>query len=496
MKPVTILWAADDPAEEHDFRKLAQEKQMPYVFHKAVSVSSADALLNKEPIDIIITDLLFEKGGFADWLFLWPRPFILFADYKDYEKIDGIIKDEACDFLIREEGSKHLLVLPIMIKKVLSNRESLDRSNMHLRITERKYMDLVQALPDIVYLVDNEGRFTYINDSVKKLGYEPALLIGKHFSSILDEKCATLVSREHVLKEYAGKVTGPEKAPKLFDERRTGDRMTTNLEVRLRLGSDNAENAPMEGSVIAYGELSATGFSLSDFQNEQPGTVGIIRDITARKHAEKMLKESLAEKETLLREIHHRVKNNLQVISSLLNLQSEYLQHERDKQLFTDSQTQIYTMALVHEQLYQSERISKIFMDQYLHSLGDKLFDIYNVSAYQVAFEVDAKDIVLDIDTAIPLALLVSELISNSLKYAFPGNTRGKISVSLHKVDEKTCTMEVRDNGIGLGGDIDLGKSTTLGHKLVYSLSEQLMGTLEYSVNQGTCFRITFPCES
>ncbi len=494
MKSLTILFASDEREEHAAFAEFVRETGLPYRILYPDSVSKIDAIIANEKVDLIITDLRFQNGGFADWLFLWPMPFILLADFKDAARIDEIIKDEACDFLIREAEGRHLPLLPIMIRKVLNQRESLNRQNMHLQISERRYLDLVQALPDIVYTVDDAGYFTFINDSVENLGYKPMDLIGKHFSTIIDPADVPKVSRRYVLKDYEGKQTGPDNAPKLFDERRTGDRRTRDLEVKLRPNDKPVPGLMKIGSIISYGEVSSVGFSSAGLDPESLGSAGIIRDVTARKQTEKFIRESLREKEILLKEIHHRVKNNLQIISSLLNLQSDYVKNPDDLKLFIDSQMQVQSMALVHEQLYQSDRLSRIDMGGYLKALCDKLYDVYRISPLRIGLEFGIDDIRFDVDTAIPVALLVNELVSNSFKYAFPGDVKGVVSIGLRKADGE-YRLSVKDDGVGIPGEFNIEESETLGHQLIASLTSQLRGSIERLDGPGTGFLIAFRTE-
>lgn len=491
MKQLTVLFATSDTAEHSIFRDLIDAEGLPYRVLIPDTVSRVDSLIRDEGVDIIVTDLLFQNGGFADWLFLWPMPFVLLADYKDAKRIDEIIKDEACGFLVRDEEKKYLGLLPIMIRKVLNNRESIERQNMHIQISERRYLDLVQALPDVIFTLDQEGYFTFVNNSVRGFGYEPIDLMGKHFSCILDPEDVTRVSRKEILKAYSGKNTGPEKAPKLFDERRTGDRKTTDLELRIKAKSGALEEGTALGSIISYGEVSAVGFSSFGKETGDPGSAGIIRDISARKKAEDMLRDSLREKDVLLKEIHHRVKNNLQIINSLLSLQSSYIRDPEDQRLFIDSQMQVRSMAMVHEQLYQSERLSRINLRIYIRSLCEKLYDVYHVSPARIKLDLDVEELFYDVETATPIALLVNELVSNSLKYAFPVNRSGTVKVRLFK-DESVCSLVVEDDGVGLSEDHDPANLDSLGCRLISALAEQIGGTLERGPGPGTRFTVQF----
>jgi PAS domain S-box-containing protein len=498
-RKITVLFASSDKEEFDSFQSIVTTQGYPFLLRFPQSIGEVDTLLQTGAVDVVVTDLAFQSGSFADWLFLWPFPFVLLAEYSDRDRIDDIIKDMSCGFLIRDPEKRHLEVLPILLKKVVRDHEARKRQGIELQLKEQQYLDLVQALPDVVYSVDENGYFTFVNDAVRELGYEPVELIGKHFSTLLEPEEVPRVSRSIVLKQYVGKTTGPAHAPKLFDERRRGPRKTMGLEVKLRIkkreGCVEREEEQRIGSVISYGEVDAAGY----FEGQKgqglklKGSVGIIHDITQRKVEQELLREALKEKNLLLKEIHHRVKNNLQIISSLLNLQRRYIRDPEDAKLFLDSQMQVRSMALVHEHLYQSDRISRIEIRSYLQTLCENLFEAYGAYTRGVNLKFQVEEVTFDLNTATPLGLLVNELVSNSLKYAFPGQQGGNISVQLD-TSQDTCTLVVADDGVGLPENFPIDRSETLGYQLIVALVEQLEGTLETLPWKGTAFRIYFPC--
>ena len=216
-----------------------------------------------------------------------------------------------------------------------------------------------------------------------------------------------------------------------------------------------------------------------------------------RRQAEEQIKASLLEKEVLLKEIHHRVKNNLQIISSLLNLQSGYIGDEQVSQMFKESQNRVRSMALIHEKLYQSENLARIDFAEYVRDLTNYLFRMYGASSYGIKLEINADDVSLDIDMAIPCGLIVNELVSNSLKYAFPieprqSESKGTIRIGLNSDNNGKLTLIVSDNGIGLPEGLDYRKTGSLGLQLVNTLANQLEGDMELDRNGGTTFKITF----
>jgi len=492
---VSILFASSIAEERVRFLELIQDRKLKYHLFFPDSLRSADELLAKQKIDLIITDFAFADGAFADWLSLWPRPFILFASYGEEDHLGPLITDESCSFLMRDGEFRHLSGLPIMIRKVLNVRESLDRQNAHLQLTERRYLDLVSSLPDIVYTLNGDGNFIYVNESISQLGYSPHELIGKHFSVILEDTDISRVSRNIVLDAFRGTVTGEDGAPKLFDERRSGNRMTRNLEIRLKAKSPEEAPPTLSGKVDAYGEVSAVGYVLPEYEKGGIGTVGIIRDVTKRKHEELKMQESLRVKELLLREIHHRVKNNLQVVSSLLNLQSAAIEDGRAQRIFTDCQTQVQAMALVHEQLYSSDNLQSIEMDTFISSLVAYLFHVYDVDERRISSSVSAASVSLAIEQAIPVALIVNELVSNSLKHGL-AEADGVVTVNFRSLPDGRLELEVRDSGKGLPADFRISSSETLGFQLVQALSSQIGGALSWTSDDGASFVLNFPSSS
>ncbi len=220
--------------------------------------------------------------------------------------------------------------------------------------------------------------------------------------------------------------------------------------------------------------------------------ISIVRDITAQKLADEQIKASLKEKEVLLKEIHHRVKNNLQVVSSILNLQSGYIEDKKLQEVFRESQNRIKSMALVHEQLYQTSDLSNISFSEYVNALITNIFRSYAYSPSLVEFKADIEDIKIDIDTSIVLGLLLNELCTNALKYSFVDGRKGEFKVSFSQEDNNYILV-VSDNGVGLPDGLDLEKAKSMGFLLVRSMITQLDGTLEVDSSSGTSFKITFP---
>lgn len=254
-----------------------------------------------------------------------------------------------------------------------------------------------------------------------------------------------------------------------------------------------------------YGLLTAT--LLRDAEDQPLYCLGMVEDITDRKQAEHQLHASLREKDVLLKEIHHRVKNNLQIISSLLRMQSRQVEDAHTRSLLQDSQNRVQSMALIHEQLYQSPDLSQIDFKQYLEPLVSHLFRAYGVSRREIHVEIRTHRISLTVDYAIPCGLIINELISNALKYAFPARACGTVPVDDPRIEIELqaiaaeadrgsqWALTVQDNGIGLDPSFQWEHLNSLGLRIVRNLADQLNGTIQLLPISGTCFHLLFPRE-
>jgi two-component sensor histidine kinase len=220
--------------------------------------------------------------------------------------------------------------------------------------------------------------------------------------------------------------------------------------------------------------------------------LAVTRDITKRKRAEEQTKASLREKETLLREIHHRVKNNLQIISSLLYLQSTTLADATARQALKESQDRVHSMALVHERLYRSSSLGAIDFGEHLRQLAGSVARSYGPATGRVRLEMDLKSIAVDLDLAIPVSLIFNEVIANAFKHAFPGERAGTVKVAFFADGRETLTLRVRDDGVGLPPDAEYDRGRSLGLKIVRNLAKQIHGELEIQSHHGTTFQLSF----
>ena len=342
-------------------------------------------------------------------------------------------------------------------------RDITDRKQAEeaLLVKNAQFQSLIQAIPDIVYFKDPERRNLIINRAFEKaFRLEAAKILGKTDEEFLPQDLANSyrASDETVLN--SGK-------PYRYQEK----------------------SASQNGSFIVFETIKAP---IIDADGKTVGVVGVSRDITEQKSVEEGLWAALQEKDVLLKEIHHRVKNNMQVISSLLNLQARYIKDPQVLEIFKESQRRIRSMALIHEKLYKSKSLSQIEFAGYLRTLASNIFSSLQISPRQVELKTDLEELSFDIQTAIPCGLIVNELVSNSLKHAFPGSRHGEIRLGLRRFAGNEYLISVKDNGVGFPDHLDFRETETLGMQLVNMLVDQLEGRIEIEQKTGTEFRVYF----
>jgi PAS domain S-box-containing protein len=329
-----------------------------------------------------------------------------------------------------------------------------------LRESEERYRLLAENSFDLIELLDLDGNIIYASPShYYVIGHTPNELVHKNLFTVMH----------------------PDDIPPALNAinglMASGTRKTLELRLSTK-GGDWIEVEAILSGILGRG-------------NKVHRILLSARDISARKQAEERIKASLKEKEVLLKEIHHRVKNNLQIISSLLNLQSGYIQDERAGEMFKESRNRVKSMALIHEKLYQSKDLARIDFADYIRHLTAHLLRSYSVHSPSVNLKVNVDEILLDIDTAIPCGLIINELVSNALKHAFPAGASGEIRIDFHKDRNGKLVLVVGDNGAGLPPEFDFRHTESLGLQLVGTLTDQLEGTLDLDRSQGTTFTIS-----
>jgi len=336
------------------------------------------------------------------------------------------------------------------------------KSEKKYKESEKRYRTLFEFNPDYTILVGLNGVILDVNNAAADfMGLSKENLINKNFGEI------ELFPEEDV-SLHVGK----------FSRALSGE----NVEpYQYQIFDKNGVRRWAEARIVPL-----------KFNGDLNSILIIATDVTGQKNATDKLKSSLKEKEVLINEIHHRVKNNMQIISSLLNLQKQHIADDKVAvDVLNESQNRIRAMAMIQEKLYQSEDFSHVKFDEYIESLVSDLFYSYNIHKDQVKLKVNVENIKLNIDTGIPCGLIINELVSNSLKHAFPGKRKGEVCVSLKTYDDD-YELIVSDNGIGLPDDIDYKNTDGLGLQLVNNLVNQMDGVIDLDRSQGTKFTISF----
>ena len=342
---------------------------------------------------------------------------------------------------------------------------SIIRDVTVLRQAEARFRGLLEAAPDGIVVVDDRGKIVIVNSQTERMfGYERAELIGQAIELLVPGRfhASHLADRDHYL---ADPITRPMGA----------GRSLTGL-------TKDGREIPVE---ISLSPLRTDGENL---------VMSIVRDISERREAEELIHASLREKEALLKEIHHRVKNNLQITSSLLRLQASAIADDGVREMFDETQSRIRSMALVHEKLYQSSNLSEIGLGDYIRTLATLLLQSFAVKEHRIGVDVTGDEVFLSIETAVPCGLVVNEIVTNALKHAFPGDRHGRIHVHLENLDGGWRSVTISDDGVGLPENLDVEQAETLGLRLVRALAQQIDGRIAVIPRPaGATFTFAFP---
>ncbi|NBD15031.1 MAG: PAS domain S-box protein [Cyanobacteria bacterium] len=326
--------------------------------------------------------------------------------------------------------------------------------------TLQQQLTAIETTTDGIMIIQAGGKLHYVNPAYcKMLGYDaPETLVNTQW-------------RDHHPLEELSRIN-----EEIFPQLQRHGCWSGEIYAQRRDGSTFIQELSM--NLIRNGEI-----------------VGVCRDISERKEGEEQLQASLEEKDLLLKEVHHRVKNNLQVISSIFSLQSQTIEDEQALAILEESQNRISSMALIHEKLYQATNLANIDFAEYIRDLIYHLLASYNINPDWVQTEMNIQSIQLNLDSAIPCGLLINELVSNSLKHGFTNQHQGKIYIFLGVIDEaqEMISLKVEDDGVGLPEGFNPEKNSSLGVSLITSLTQQLRGTLKFQNNPGASFEITFP---
>ncbi len=399
----------------------------------------------------------FLLGAFSSYYFesIIRRDFLhnrnIEAEKKEISAANDVLEEKA-----RTENVRLKDVSSELEQKITEQKEAF----LTIAETERQHYHLIDNMGDGVIVVDSNKNVILCNKAAEQIfGVKEGDLLMKDLSRFMSKDEYTRILQQTTLESND--------APSKFD---------------LTIERPNGENR--------FIVVSATPYSLKEDSNI--GSLGIFHDVTERELANQKIEHSLEEKKVLLMEIHHRVKNNMQIISSLLNLQINYVKDDSSKEQFRICQSRVKTLSLIHEKLYRTKDFINIDFGDYVGSLVRMLYGSYRNRNCQVIFKFNIEKIFLDLNIAIPCALIINELVSNSLKYAFTDMQKGEIEISLTKKPDGIYELIVSDNGGGMDVDVNMSSPSTLGLLLVNSLTSQLHGKLELDKKPGTSIRIYF----
>lgn len=521
--PLRVLMVED--SEDDALLLLRELRKGGYnpIFERVYTPEAMKTALEKEAWDVVIADYVMPRFSGLEALSLLQQsgldlPFIIVSGKIGEDIAVEAMRAGAHDYFLKGNLARLVPAIERELReaKVRHERkmgeEELHRAHDELeRIVVERTAELVTANEELKAELMERKR---IEEALK----ENQDLLNAVFSGtndaifVKDRECRLIMANPATLRiigKTAQEVLG-KKDEEIYENPEIGRSTMENDYRIMESGYSEIVEEIIEGPQGRQVFLSTKTPRL-DADGRIIGIIGVACNITDRKLAEKELRkahddlevrvqertaelqDSLNEKEILLREIHHRVKNNMQVISGLLMLQEEFSNDGKFIEMIKESQNRIASMALIHEKLYRSESLSKIDFKEYVDDLISSLFESYGVTENKVKLKVTVESISIGIDAAIPCGLIINELVSNSLKHAFPGDKNGEIEISMSSTGNDMIELLVRDNGIGIPEGIDFRKTESLGLHIVNILVEnQLHGEITMNRNKGTEFRIRF----
>jgi PAS domain S-box-containing protein len=385
-------------------------------------------------------------------------PFIVVSGSIGEDLAVAIVRQGATDYLLKDRLKR----LGSAVRHALEEKRRRDekrKADRALRASEIRFYSFMSNSPVLAFIKDPDGRILYINNTCEQ-------------------------AWNTTLAECQGKLDC-----ELWPADQAAEMRDHDLAVLDRdKPSHVEEELPTRQGPARH--LLSFRFPFADVTGSRL-IGGVSVDITERMQTERALAAALAAKEMLLKEVHHRVKNNLQIISSLLNMQAELLPEPALKGALLESRRRVESMAMIHERLYLNEDFDQLDFRQYVESLAHELFNIYFINSNLVSLKLELEPVSLELNQAIPCGLILNELMSNCLKYAFPDGRPGEILVALGCNDGQV-TLRVADNGIGLPAGLDWRKSQSLGLQIVNILARQLMGTVRQESVAGADFSLIF----
>jgi PAS domain S-box-containing protein len=454
---------------EHRFRSFYESGLLGVIFWNMDGVIM-DA--NDKFLEMVGYDRNDLKSGRIDWIRMTPPEYRHLDEASAKElKATGSNKQPFEKEYIRRDGSRFpIIVAGAMLDEARYNgvafvMDIADRklAEKSLQESEEQLRAVADSIPNLAWRTNGDGYITWYNQRwYDYSGTTPEQMEGWGWQSVHD----------------------PDELPKVLER----------WQASIATGEPFEMTFPLRGADGVFRPFLTRGFPLKDAAGRVLQWFGTNTDVSALKLADAQIKASLAEKDVMLREIHHRVKNNLQVISSLVSLQADALADKGMSGVFDDVRNRVRAMALVHEKLYQTGNLAQLNFADYAASLLQYLWRSHGALAEKVRLNLEVAPVALPIEEAVPCGLILNELAGNALKHAFPDGSGGEVTVGL-ELDPATQTvcLWVRDNGVGLPDGLDWRQSRSLGLRLVLMLAGQLSGTVETGPGPGAEFRVTFP---
>jgi PAS domain S-box-containing protein len=460
-------------------RKLVKELERTEKFTKSIIDSSLDMIVATD-VDYSITE--FNKAaeqtfGYTKSEVLGKNVSILYSDTHEFKKLRSTIDaEERVAMEVVNRRKDRSLFISMLSASMLRSEDgeiigamgvSRDitlskKAEEELRLSEERH----RAIYDQAYIgiarIAKMGRFLLVNQRLSDMmGYTAEQLYRKTFYELVLES-----EVEESLQSWDALLSGS----------------ITNF-------SKEQTYVRIDGSLL---RANVTVSMVRDVNDSPNYFVAVFEDVTERRENERKLKESLKEKEVLLKEVHHRVKNNMQVISSILNLQSSYIEDAKALEVLAESQDRIKSMSFVHESLYQSETLSEVNFTEYIRNIANNLYHSYARPQGGIELRFELEQININLDTSIPCGLIINELVSNALKYAFNGREKGVIIIHLARISPERLRLVVEDDGVGLPIGFVIENAESLGLQLVTTLATQVDGELEVINGKGVKFRLDF----
>ncbi|MBN1436058.1 MAG: PAS domain S-box protein [Sedimentisphaerales bacterium] len=450
---VSILLVEDDPAQMNLMCRAFERSGNGYDLRQATSLAQSQQLIDQKCPDLIIADLVLPDGQALDLLpcqnRLAPYPVLLITAGEDTQIAVEAMKRGAIDYVVKT--AKSLAAMPRIAQRVL--REwSLIVDQQRAEEERTRFFSLAI---DFLMILEFGGKIKRVNPAwQQKLGFASEAIVNQPFLDFIhpDDRAA--------VQEHLSQTTAVE-SPRRFVSRccrKDGACLWFNWSV-----------VPHPAEKLIY---------------------GLGHDITEQRQAETRLRTSLDEKELLLKEVYHRVKNNLQLVSSMLSLQAANVGDKSITEILADCQSRVTAMSLVHQRLYQSQDLSQIDLAELTQILANDLYQASGLCRDQVQLELDIQEVPLAIDKAIPCGLILNELLSNAFKYAFPQGRTGRVCVELGRDSQGLVHLAVTDDGVGFPPDFDPDRTKSLGLRLIRSLSRQLDARLHMEQGERTGFSL------